>query len=108
MGEGGNEYACADLHMQEFRITNMQIEKEDRHMNRVMRITRAPYQGYVLNTQEKKKEDKKVVMNTKPNTNDAALATQLERLVEKKTYTYDAETGKQTRNGLGGHRGYYW
>jgi len=91
MGEGGNEYACADLHMQEFRITNMQIEKEDRHMNRVMRITRAPYQGYVLNTQEKKKENKKEGMNTKTNKNHAALATQLERQVEKKVYTH--ETG---------------
>jgi len=77
--------------MQEFRITNMQIEKEDRHMNRVMRITRAPYQGYVLNTQEKKKENKKEGMNTKTNKNHAALATQLERQVEKKVYTH--ETG---------------
>jgi len=39
----------------------MQIEKEDRHMSRVMRITRAPCQRYVLNSQEKKKENKKVV-----------------------------------------------
>ena len=53
----------------------MQIEKEDRHMNRGMRIIRAPCQRYVLNLQEKKKENKKVVMNKKPNTNHAALAT---------------------------------
>ena len=53
----------------------MEIEKEDRLMSRVMRITRAPYQRYVLNLQEKKKENKKAVMNTNPNTNHAALAT---------------------------------
>jgi len=69
------------------RIISMQIENEDRHMSRVMHITRAPYQRYVFNSQEKMKENKKV-MNTKPNSNHAALATQLERQVEKKTYTY--------------------
>ena len=31
------------------RIPNIQIEKEVRHMSRVMRITRAPCQRYVLN-----------------------------------------------------------
>ena len=31
------------------RITNMQIEKEDRHMIRIMRIIRAPYQRCVVN-----------------------------------------------------------
>ena len=71
------------------RIINIQIEKEDRHISRVMCITRAPCQKYVLNLQVKKKENKKVVMNTKPNTNHAALATQRERQVEKKAYTYD-------------------
>ena len=41
-------------------------------------------------------------MNTKPNTNDAALATQLERLVEKKAYTYDTDSQKQAnRQGMG-------
>ena len=60
-------------------------------MNRGMRIIRAPCQRYVLNLQEKKKENNKVVMNTKPNTNHAALATQLERQVEKKSYTYDTD-----------------
>ena len=29
-------------------IVNIQIEKEDRHMSRLMRITRAPCQRYVL------------------------------------------------------------
>ena len=45
------------------RIINMQIEKEDRHMSRVMRITRALCLRYVLNSQEKKKKNKNVVMN---------------------------------------------
>ena len=31
------------------RIINIQTEKEDRHMSRVMRITRAPFQRYLLN-----------------------------------------------------------
>jgi len=66
------------------RTTSMQIEKEDRHMSRVMRITRALCQRYVLNSQEKNKKNKKVVMNTKPNTNHAALTTQVEIQVEKK------------------------
>jgi len=70
----------------------MQIDKEDRHMSRGMRITRARCQRYVLNLQEKKKENKKVVMNTKPKTNHAALATQVERQVEKKIYTYNTDS----------------
>jgi len=40
----------------------------------------------------KKKENKKVLMNTNPNTTHAALATQLERQVEKRTYTYDTDS----------------
>ena len=70
------------------RIINIKNKKEDRHMSRVtvMRITRAPCQRYVLNSKEKKKENKKVVMNTKPNTNHA---TQVRRQVEKKAYTND-------------------
>jgi len=74
------------------RIINIQIEHEDRQMSRVMRITRSPCQRYVLNSQEKKKENKKVVMNTKANTNHAALATQVERQVEKKSYTHDTDS----------------
>jgi len=74
------------------RIINMQIEKEDRHMRRVMRIKRSPYQRYVLNSQRKKKENRKVDMNTKSNTNHAALATQAERQVERKAYTNDTDS----------------
>jgi len=61
-------------------------------MSRVMHITRTPYQRYVLNSQEKKKENKKVVMNSKVSTNHAALATQVERQVEKKAYTNDTDS----------------
>ena len=46
------------------RIINIQIEKEDKHMSRVMRITRALCLRYVLSSKEKKKENKEVVMNT--------------------------------------------
>ena len=34
------------------RIINMQTERKDRHVRRVMRIARAPCHRYVLNTQE--------------------------------------------------------
>jgi len=37
-------------------IINMQIEKEDRHMSRVMLITRAPYQRYVCSRKEERKQ----------------------------------------------------
>jgi len=74
------------------RIINMQIEKKNTHISRVMRITRAPCQRYVLNSEEKKKEYKKVVMNTTPNTNHTALATQVERQVKKQAYTNDTDS----------------
>jgi len=70
-------------------------------MSRVMRITRHR-QRYVLDSQEKKKENKKVVINTKPNTNHAALRTHVERQVEKKTYTHNTYPWKQAnRQGMG-------
>ena len=89
VGEEGNAYARVDSHMQELKKINMQIEKEDRHMNRVIRITRAPYQGHVFNRQKRRNRTKKQGMNTKPNTNHAVLATQLKRQVEKTVYTHD-------------------
>jgi len=60
--------------------------------DRFMCTTRAPCQRYALNSQEKKKENKNVIMNTKPNTNHADLATQVERQVEKKAYTHDTDS----------------
>jgi len=80
-------------------------------MRRVIRITRSQYQRYVLNLQRTKKENSKVVMNIKPNTNHAALATQVERQVEKKSYTHDTtHRNRQTdkRNVREGDQGYYW
>jgi len=74
------------------RIINMRIEEEDRHMRGVIHITRTPCQIYLYNSQEKKKEIKKVVTNTKVCTNHAALATQVERQVEKKVYTNDTDS----------------
>jgi len=40
----------------------------------------------------KEEREKKMVMNIKPNTKHAALATQPERQVEKKAYTYDTDS----------------
>ena len=42
--------------------------------------------------EQKKKESKNMVMNTKLNTHYTALAIQLERQVEKKVYTYDTDS----------------
>jgi len=59
--------------------------------------------------QEKKKENQKVVTNTKVSTNHAALATQVERQVEKKVtrggeaQRADAAARHQGRSTCGGH-----
>ena len=64
--------------------------------------TKSTYQRLVLNSQEKKKDNKKLIQNTKVNTNKAALATQVERQVEKKSYTHDTDPQKQAnRQGMG-------
>jgi len=50
---------------------------------------------------EKEKRSKKVVMNIQQNTTDAAHATQVERQVEKKTYTHDTDSEIQAnRQGM--------
>jgi len=90
------------------RIIVIQIETGDRHRSRVMRTSRAQSQRYLLNPQEKKKYNKKVVTNTKPNTNQAALATQTGREESIHVRHRLIETGTQTRNGLVGDRGFYW
>ena len=65
-------------------------------------ITRTLCQRYVLNSQEKKKESKNVVMNTKANTHHAALDTPLESQVEKKVYTHSTVSQKKVnRQGMG-------
>jgi len=61
-------------------------------MSRVKHITSAPCNRYVLGWQKKRKENIKVVMNTKPNTNHAAIATQIQRHVEKKVYTHHIDS----------------
>ena len=48
-----------------------------------------------MNSQKREQENKKVVMNTKPNTTHAGLATQVERQVEKKVYTHGTDSQKQ-------------
>ena len=57
---------------------DVQIEKENRHMSRVMRITSS-----------------KGVTNMEQNTKHAARATQVEQQVEKKTYTHATDSQKQ-------------
>ena len=54
-----------------------------------------------MNSQKKEQENKKVVMNTKPNTTHAGLTTQVERQVEKKSYTHDTDSYTQAnRQGM--------
>ena len=55
-------------------------------------------------------EIEKGEMNMEQYTKYAARTTQIDRQVEKKTYTAKRlmKTGKQTRNMRQGNRGYYW
>jgi len=41
---------------------------------------------------EKAQIEQKVLMTTRPNTNCTALATQVERQVERKAYTHDTDS----------------
>jgi len=50
MEEGGKCVCMFRCTYAEIRIINIQIEKEDRHMNRVKHITIALYLRYVLNS----------------------------------------------------------
>ena len=45
--------------------------------------------------EKKEKENKKVVMDTKPDPKHAARAEQVEKQVEKKAYTHDTDSSKQ-------------
>jgi len=50
-GRGGKSVYMFRYTFAGIRIINIQIEKEDRHMSRVMRITRVLCLKYVLNSQ---------------------------------------------------------
>jgi len=93
-GRGGKCVYMFRYTYAEIRIINMQIEKEDRHMSRVMHITRAPCQRYVLNSKERKKKNKKggYEYKTKHKSRSARNTTSLERQVEKKAYTHDTHS----------------
>ena len=83
------------------RDMKMQMETEDRHMSRVMRTSIGTVTQVSLNLQEKKNENKKMVMNTEQNTKHADRATQVERQVEKKAYAHDTASQKQAnRQGM--------
>jgi len=64
MEEEGSAYTCFKYTFAGIRTINIQIEKEDKHKSRVMRITRALCLGYVVSSQENNKENKEVVTNT--------------------------------------------
>jgi len=57
------------------RVIDMQIEKEDKHISSVMFITSS-----------------KSGMNMEQKTKHTARATQVERQVDKKTYTHDTDS----------------
>jgi len=83
-----------------FRYTYAGIRIIKKHADRKGGQTYEQGQAYnkstvirnVLNSQRKMKENIKVVMNTKPNTNHAAIATQVQRQVEKKAYTHNTDS----------------
>ena len=88
------EYGIGGKCVHKFRHTyagiremKMQLEKESRHMSRVMCTSI----GTVTKLSNKfvRKENIQVIMNTELNTKQAARATQVERQVEKKVYTHD-------------------
>jgi len=91
------------------RIIKMQIDRGDRYRSRVMRTSRALRKRYLLNSQKNKTENKMVVMITKLNTNYAVRNPGRNTGREENIHTQHRliETGKQTRNGREGDRGYY-
>ena len=106
-GRGGKCVYMFRYTYAEIRIINMQIEKEDRHMSRVMHITRAPCQRYVLNSKERKKKNKKGGYEYKTKHKPrSARNTGREESIHKRHRLI--ETGKQTRNVREGDRGYHW
>jgi len=91
-GRGGKCVCMFTYKYAGIRITNMQISKEDRNMGRVMRI-KEHRAKICIEFAGKKKENRKVVMDTEPKTNHAALATQVERQVEKLRRSCRAPSG---------------
>jgi len=93
MEEDGNAYVCLDTHTQELEWKKKHIDKKGgQTYEQGQAYNKSTVIRYVLNSQRKKKENIKVVMNTKPNTNHAAIATQVQRQVEKKVYTHDTDS----------------
>jgi len=80
--EEGIAYTCLHTHTQDANLINMQTEEEDRHMTQGHAYNKSTVPKICIEfagTDER--EQKKVVMNTKPNTNHAQLGTQVERQV---------------------------
>ena len=70
MKEEGKAYTCIDTHMQEFRDMKMQMEKDDRHMSKVMSTSIGTVTQMSIRFEEKEgKKNKKNVINMEQNTN---------------------------------------
>jgi len=71
------------------REMDLQMSKESRHISRVMRTSIGTVTQVSIKFVDKENENMKVVMDQ--NTKHAARARQVERQVEKKTYTHDTD-----------------
>jgi len=93
-------YTCLHTHTQDANLINLQTEKEHKHMT-VSCYNKSTVPKICIEFSGKEEREKNVVMNTKPNTNHAELATLVERQVEKKAYTHDTDSLKQAnRQGI--------
>jgi len=102
-GRGGKCVCTLRTTYAGIRIINMQIEKEDRHMRRVMRITRLPYQSmeFAEKAEREQKGGHEYEIELQPRSaRNTGRKTGREESVHKRHRLI--ETGKQTRNGLGG------
>ena len=90
MGNKGNAYTCLRCTYAGIRETKMQMEKEDRHMSRVVctSIGTVTYMYIQFVGKEERKQKGGLGQNTKR----AARATQVERQVEKKACTHDTDS----------------
>jgi len=68
------------------------MKTEFRHMSRVITSIGTVTKVSIKFVEREESRQKKVVMNTEPNTKHAARAAQVERQVEKKAYTHDIDS----------------
>jgi len=87
-GRGGEYVYMLRYTYAGIREINLQMEEEHRHKSRVMRTSIGTITQVSINLADKESRNKKVVVNTEPNTKHAGRATHIERQVEKKAYTH--------------------